>query len=82
MTASLNRRFEPDASGTVVLKSGETGQITLPNGQVVTVTPTVRPETPEEIAEGERAIQDMAVREARGNGWTLDWNRRRDDRDR
>ena len=33
---------------------GQTGAIPLPNGMTATVTPTVRPETPEEAAEGRR----------------------------
>jgi hypothetical protein len=41
-------------SGAVDLASGETGTIRLPGGLTVTVTPTVRAETPEEIAEGGR----------------------------
>jgi hypothetical protein len=56
VTASLDRRFDPATSATLQLRSGETGQVTLPGGQLVTVTPTVRPETPEEIAEGQREI--------------------------
>jgi beta-lactamase regulating signal transducer with metallopeptidase domain len=53
VTAGLNRALAPMLSGTVELASGETGTIKLPNGQLVTVTPTVRPETPEELAEGQ-----------------------------
>jgi beta-lactamase regulating signal transducer with metallopeptidase domain len=53
VTAGLNRPFTPMLSGTVELTSGETGTIRLPTGQLVTVTPTVRPETPDEVAEGQ-----------------------------
>ncbi len=54
VTASLDRRFQPGTSGIIILRSGETGRITLGNGQVVTVTPSTRPETPEEMDEGRR----------------------------
>ncbi|MDB5462836.1 MAG: hypothetical protein JWP23_1225, partial [Phenylobacterium sp.] len=54
VTAALDRSFRFMVSGSVELASGETGTITLPPGQVVTVTPTLRPETPEELAEGRR----------------------------
>jgi len=52
VTAALNPSFGPFVSGAVDLAPGETGSIRLPNGLEVTVTPTVRPETPEEAAEG------------------------------
>jgi beta-lactamase regulating signal transducer with metallopeptidase domain len=58
VSASLDRRFEPRNSGSVVLSPGQTGQITLGDGQVVTVTPTVRPETPQEVEEGQRAVRN------------------------
>jgi len=54
VTAALNRSFEPMVSGSAELRSGETGAIRLPNGLVATVTPTLRAETPEEIAEANR----------------------------
>jgi len=54
VTAALNRSFEPMVSGSAELASGETGTIRLPNGLVATVTPTLRAETPEEIAEANR----------------------------
>jgi len=54
VTAALNRSFQPMVSGSTELVSGETGAIRLPNGLVATVTPTLRPETPEEIAEANR----------------------------
>jgi hypothetical protein len=60
VSASLDRRFEPWNSGSIVLAAGQTGQIVLGNGQIVTVTPTVRRETPEEIEEGQRATRNMA----------------------
>jgi beta-lactamase regulating signal transducer with metallopeptidase domain len=65
VTASLNREFDRPVTGTIALRSGETGDIVLDNGQVVTVTPTVRAETPEEVAQGERAARQMeTAREA------------------
>ena len=54
VTASLDRHFTPGVSGSVVLRSGETGNVVLGNGQVVTVTPTTRRETPRELQAGER----------------------------
>jgi hypothetical protein len=56
VTAGLDRSFHPMVSGSVELASGETGTITLPNGLKVTVTPFLRPETPQESAEGRRAF--------------------------
>lgn len=50
VTASLNRRFRGDEVGTIEMRSGETRDLVLPNGQVVTLTPTLRAETPEEVA--------------------------------
>jgi hypothetical protein len=50
VTASLNRRFEGPETGTIEMRSGETRDLVLGNGQVVTITPTLRPETPEEAA--------------------------------
>jgi len=60
VSASLDRRFQAATSGTISLGSGETGDIVLGNGQVVTVTPTVRPETAEEIEAGKRALRNMS----------------------
>ncbi|HEY2356928.1 MAG TPA: M56 family metallopeptidase [Phenylobacterium sp.] len=54
VTAALNRSFHPMVSGSTELASGETGTIQLPNGLVATVTPTIRAETPEEIADAAR----------------------------
>jgi hypothetical protein len=62
VTASLDRSFDPATSGTIALKSGETGYLTLPGGQQVTLTPTLRPETPDEIAEAQRTLDRMAPR--------------------
>lgn len=59
VTASLNRRFLPPMTGTILLGSGETGTIVLGDGKVVTVTPTLRPETAEEVEEGSRATRNM-----------------------
>ncbi|HEV7386435.1 MAG TPA: hypothetical protein VGN89_16245, partial [Phenylobacterium sp.] len=60
VTASLDRRFSPDLSGSAVLAAGQTGRIVLGDGQVVTVTPSVRPETPQEVEEGQRATRSLA----------------------
>ncbi|HLZ76403.1 M56 family metallopeptidase [Phenylobacterium sp.] len=54
VTAGLNESLHPMVSGSIDLASGETGTIRLPSGLTVTVTPTLRAETPEEIAEGQR----------------------------
>lgn len=54
VTAGLNRSFQPMVSGSIELGSGETGTIRLPNGLTVTVTPTLRAETPDEIADARR----------------------------
>ncbi|WP_165842967.1 M56 family metallopeptidase [Phenylobacterium deserti] len=48
VTASLNRRFAPQTTGFTILRSGQTGEIRMPNGETVTVTALVRPETAEE----------------------------------
>jgi beta-lactamase regulating signal transducer with metallopeptidase domain len=50
VTAGLNKSFESLVSGSVDLASGETGIIRLPSGQMITVTPILRPETPQELA--------------------------------
>lgn len=67
VSASLDRRFESWNSGSIVLAAGQTGQIVLGNGQVVTVTPTVRRETPAEFEEGQRATRNMAFFEGWGS---------------
>jgi hypothetical protein len=64
VTASLDDRFRPETSGVIALSSGQTGRIMLAGGHVVTVTPTVRPETPEEVEEGRR---DQRERDAERN---------------
>ncbi|MBU1374665.1 MAG: M56 family metallopeptidase [Alphaproteobacteria bacterium] len=61
VTVSLNRRFEGDEVGTIEMRSGETRNIALPNGQVVTVTPTLRPETAEEAAGAHEALRRVDV---------------------
>jgi beta-lactamase regulating signal transducer with metallopeptidase domain len=48
VTATVKGRDAPVASGSVALASGESGQIRLSDGQVVSVTATQRAETPEE----------------------------------
>ena len=78
VTAGLNERLTPWAAGSTTLSSGETGTIVLPNGLKVTVTPTVRPETPQEITEGQaRAMvrverPDPPPRPAKPSRWR-DW---------
>lgn len=62
VTASLGRHFAPATSGTIPLASGQTGTIVLDNGQAVTVTPILRRETPEEVAEGQRWGERRAER--------------------
>jgi beta-lactamase regulating signal transducer with metallopeptidase domain len=54
VTAALDRSFQPLDSASLDLASGQTGTIRLPNGLLVTVTPTLRPETPDEIAAAQR----------------------------
>ena len=58
VTVSLGSGFAPASSGTVPLVSGGTGKVALPDGQIVTVTATLRPETAEEMAEGARLQRD------------------------
>jgi beta-lactamase regulating signal transducer with metallopeptidase domain len=65
VTASLDRRFSPDLSGSIVLAAGQTGRIVLADGQVVTVTPWVRPETRWEVEEGRRATGSFAFHSPR-----------------
>jgi hypothetical protein len=60
VTASLDRRFTPERSGSTVLAAGQTGKILLGDGQMVAVTPWVRPETPQEVEEGQRATRGLA----------------------
>nr|MEA2799733.1 hypothetical protein [Phenylobacterium sp.] len=61
VTASLDRRFSPELSGSTVLAAGQTVKIVLGDGQAVTVTPWVRPETPQEVEEGQRATRNFAA---------------------
>lgn len=56
VTAGLDKSFRAIVSGSIELGSGETGTITLPNGLKVTVTPYLRPETPQESADDRRAF--------------------------
>lgn len=53
VVASLGAGFKPPETGGIALRPGETGDIVLPSGQVVTVTPILRDETPEEQARAE-----------------------------
>ena len=62
VTASLDSRFSPERSGGAVLAAGQTGRIVLGDGQVVTITAWVRPETPQEVEEGQRATRGLAFR--------------------
>jgi hypothetical protein len=50
VTAGLDWSFQSLVSGSIELASGETGTIRLPSGQLITVTPILRPETPQELA--------------------------------
>jgi hypothetical protein len=59
VTATVMHQRQPVVSGTVALASGETGDINLANGQVVTVTATGRPETPEETEIGRTAMRPV-----------------------
>jgi beta-lactamase regulating signal transducer with metallopeptidase domain len=68
VTASLNRRFRGDAVGTIEMRSGEIRDLVLPNGQVVTLAPTLRAETPEEV---------IGASVERGRGLTDAWSRYR-----
>jgi beta-lactamase regulating signal transducer with metallopeptidase domain len=68
ITASLDNRFNAETSGAIALVSGQTGRIVLGDGQTVTVTPTVRPETPDEVEEGRRERDGD-----RNRGWRGPW---------
>jgi beta-lactamase regulating signal transducer with metallopeptidase domain len=50
VTAGLDRSFSALDTGSIELRSGETGTIRLPNGLSVTVTPILRAETDQERA--------------------------------
>jgi beta-lactamase regulating signal transducer with metallopeptidase domain len=52
VSASLDKRFRPGTSGSILLADGQIGEIVLANGLKVRVRPTVRAETPDEIAAG------------------------------
>jgi len=52
-------------TASIELASGETGTIRLPNGLAVTVTPTLRPETPDEVSEGRGRPRIEVLREQR-----------------
>jgi beta-lactamase regulating signal transducer with metallopeptidase domain len=62
VTASLNRAFRGPAVGTIEMRSGETRDLVLGNGQVVTVTPTLRPETSEEAAGDRESLRRAGAR--------------------
>lgn len=61
VTAALNRNFQGPAIGTIGLRSGETRDLTLGDGQVVIVTATARPETPEEMAAADGAFRRVGA---------------------
>jgi beta-lactamase regulating signal transducer with metallopeptidase domain len=56
VTAGLNQSYQPFASTSIDLESGETGSLRLPTGQVVTVKAVVRPQSPQEAAEARRTF--------------------------
>jgi hypothetical protein len=55
ITVSLDRRFAPETTGVILLADGQAGELVIA-GQKVRVRPTLRRETPEEIADGQRAM--------------------------
>jgi hypothetical protein len=57
VTASTNDEFRAPGVGTIAMKPGETRDMVLDNGQVVTVTPTLRAETAEEQAGSHPTLQ-------------------------
>lgn len=57
VTASTNSDFRAPGVGTIAMKAGETRDMVLGDGQVVTVTPTLRPETAEEQAGSDPALR-------------------------
>jgi len=61
VTASLTYQRQQVVAGGVSLTSGETGTIQLANGQVVTVTATARPATPEETEAAEAAANGRQI---------------------
>jgi hypothetical protein len=62
VSASLSKRFNPDETATVEMRAGETRTFTLPNGRPVVVTPTLRAETPDEMASA-RGVYDAVSAE-------------------
>lgn len=73
VTASLSHRFDADETATIEMRSGETRDLVLPNGRAVTVTPTVRAETPEEAA-GDHHVLRMAandINRSSRDAWNL-----------
>jgi hypothetical protein len=50
----LTHHQRPVGLGEIVLAAGKTAQMTLSNGQTVVVTPTIRPETAQEVERGQR----------------------------
>jgi len=66
VTASPGSRFNPAESVTVEMRSGETREVDLPDGRRVTISPTLRAETPEERADdGLRRIASDVERSSR-----------------
>lgn len=55
ITVSLDRRFAPETTGSILLADGQAGEIIVA-GQKVRVRPTLRRETPQEMAEGQRVM--------------------------
>lgn len=51
ITVSLDRRFAPETTGSILLADNQAGEIVIA-GQTVRVRPTLRRETPEEMAYG------------------------------
>jgi len=65
VSASLGSQFEPGSSGTIPLASGQTRTIVLGDGEAVTVTATLRPETADEVEEGRRFTKRLPERRIR-----------------
>lgn len=61
VTASLGKRFNPDETTTVEMRAGETRTFTLPNGRPVVVTPTLRAETPDEMASARGVYDEVSA---------------------
>ncbi|WP_165190807.1 M56 family metallopeptidase [Caulobacter soli] len=58
VTVSLGRAFRPELTGAIDLAPNQTGVVRLPTGQAMVVSATVRPETPEEVEEGRRMMDE------------------------